>query len=216
MHKANKINIIFDLDQTLIQSIFNFDVNIKVPKNTHSVKLNLKDEQFILFFRRHVNDLLNYCFDNFNVGFWSVGNVGYVNTVLDNLISEKHKNKINLILARLDIKKTHCIYQNQLTKKKYKVNRYNYQTVKSLDLLFEHKDFKHIFKKKNTILIDDSAYNISVNKYNSIQIPQFCYNKQDNILLELIKWFKKIKNTKNIQNNNIEFYNYNGKSFICA
>lgn len=209
-----KHNIIFDLDATLIHSIEEYS-NISIKEPTKFVILNFKKYPYLTLLRNHMYELLEYCFENFNVGFWSAGEVGYVNKIIEKIISKKYISKINIILARKSMTSKYCVYQNKLTKKNYKINFYNGQIVKSLDLLFESPDFKRKFNKKNTILIDDYSHNISINPLNSIHIPQFCNNKQDDILLELLEWFKKIKKRKNVQTCIKNFYKFKGVSYEC-
>ena len=208
------MNIIFDLDKTLIHSISE-DQFTDMKDISEFCILKLKDISYLTYKRRYYDILLDYCFNNFKVGFWSAGTPSYILPIIKNIVSKENFKKITIILGRTKYTKKYTIYQNYLTKKKYKINNYNDNIVKSLDLLYENKDFKRIFNKKNTLLVDDYSHNISINKLNSIHIPAFCSNKQDNILLDLLLWLIKNKNKKNIQRCSKDYYTYDIESYNC-
>lgn len=214
-YMKNKINIIFDIDDTLVHTEYNKTYHDKYIRLNNEIQYIITNKS-LTFIRDYTYDLLNYCFNYFNVGFWSTGTEKHILPIIKKLIPNKNDyNKINLLLCRHRYNPQNTIYKNILTKKKYKISDYNYYPIKPLDLLFENPDFKKKFNKNNTILIDDSAFHVSINPNNSIFIPTFCYQHNDNILFELLIFLDKNKNKKNIKNLIKNFYDYKNNKSKC-
>ena len=200
--------IIFDVDNTLVHTVYESDW-ITIKKETKHAITNNK----LMLIRDYCSDLLDYCFKNFNVGFWSTGTPKYILPIIKNLVpDEDNYKKIKLLLCRTHWDNKQTTYQNIFTKKKYKILNYNDRLVKPLDFLFTNIDFKRQFNKKNTLLVDDRSEQIGINPYNSIHIPKYCYENNDTILLELLLWFDKNKNIKDFIK---IFYNLKGEGFNC-
>ena len=66
-YMPNKINIIFDVDETLIHTVY--DDWITINKETKHIITNNR----LTLIRDYCSDLLDFCFKHFNVGFWSTG-----------------------------------------------------------------------------------------------------------------------------------------------
>ena len=213
----NKLCVIFDMDQTLIHFIYEEKGHkqlLRADKNT-KYKIYAKKEEGKMvygniFIRKYALFLLKYCIENFNVGVWSTGNDWYVEAVLKKILPDELYNKLNVIIGR-------TYYDHKITKfkdikndKKFTLSNFNGLPNKNLDFLYENKFYSKFFNHKNTILIDDLAYNNVVIPLNNIYIPPYCYMKNDNCLFDIYLWFKKNKNTKNIQKTEkIIFYGYN-------
>lgn len=209
-YMPNKINIIFDVDETLIHTVY--DDWITINKETKHIITNNR----LTLIRDYCSDLLDFCFKHFNVGFWSTGTPKHILPIIKNVVPDKDNyKKINLLLCRTHWDNKHTTYQNLLTKKKYKIVKYNDNLVKPLDFLFTHTDFKRVFNIKNTLLIDDNPAHVGINPYNCIYIPKYCYENNDTILLELLIWFDKNKNKNNIKDFIKLFYNLKGEGFNC-
>jgi hypothetical protein len=194
--KTLKLNI---SNNTIIESKSNTIKKLK--KETHLT--NIQNIAFIVFIRPYVKEILNWCFENARVSFWTSGDYSYAITIIKHLVQPKYINKIKTIITRY----SRHIYIDLYTNKKYSVLR-NGVLVKNMDLLFENENFKHKFNRRNTILIDDLAVNIlenikSHNKYNIIPIEPWFYKDVGDIrILELLQWLMLMK-----KNNKIDIRN---------
>lgn len=161
----NKLNIIFDLDETLIQTItkneqgmvHNFNSNpaivefpyfsnigcIQFPSNS-----NEPSPVYIVAIRSGTKKLLDYCYQHFNVSFWTAGSYDYAREVLKLLITEEQYKQTKVILA------TYQRYGNYINLK---------QNVKvdyiEIDYKINEKDFS---PKKNNFF--EKSIGISSNK----------------------------------------------------
>jgi hypothetical protein len=222
--KPNKLDIIFDIDLTLVESIYVDSFNrakidsivkdmdkdkyffIKLPirlptskktkmsnqeSNGNETKTkkstNLSFNEFIVFIRPYAKLLLNWCFNNANVSFWTAGTTNYAITILKNLLTTTQFNKIRLILTRNAINGT---FINLKTRQTYKPLNNAGFLVKNMDLLFSHSDFKKFrFAKSTTYLIDDLDVNYDINKNsenNFIHIKEWSFDDaSDDELLKI-------------------------------
>lgn len=199
--KISKLNIIFDIDDTLIHSYFNKNNDRNFSKgiynNTEYELLKTTSGiPFIYFIRKYALFLLNYCFKHFNVGIWSNGSHKYVIPLLKNLLTKSQYNKLNIIITSTNLNDKYTEYKNYKNNKKFKIDVFNKTRPKPLEYLYEnYKDFNN----KNTLLIDDGSYNISVNPLNSIYLPMYCLNNDDNYLFNIYQWLSKHGKKKDIR-----------------
>ena len=102
------MNIIFDLDKTLIHSISG--IILLIERYIRVLCLKFKDISYLTYKRRYYDILLDYCFNNFKVGF-GVGTFSYILPIIKNIVS-KENFKITIILGRTKNTKKYTIYQN--------------------------------------------------------------------------------------------------------
>ena len=175
-----KINLIFDLDETLVQmGDENYDdKGIKIKSNKY------------LFVRPYCKELLEYCYKNYIVSFWTSGSPKYCKKILTIILTPKQLQKTRIII---------CKYNGQFlemkSKKIYKPTKYyldntvisNY--VKSLNLLWNLDEFNKDFNIFNTLIIDDNFFLEKINPFNYIRINAWCrYMKYDNALEIFCNW----------------------------
>ena len=194
--KSNKLNVIFDIDDTLIHTYLNReDQRLRsngIAENTEYSLFNAKDgTSRVYFIRNYTHFLLNYCLEKFNVGIWSVGRDGYIIPLLKDLLTEQQYKKLNIIISSKKRSDKYTEYIDDKNKKTFKIDILNMKPVKPLQYLFDDKSYSRIFNPKNTILIDDSAFNISVNPLNSIYVPMYCIKKKENYLFNVYQWLDK-------------------------
>lgn len=199
--QKSKLNIIFDIDDTLIHSYFNKqnDRNFSdgIYHNTeYELFKTTSGKPFIYFIRKYAMFLLNYCFKHFNVGIWSNGNHKYVNPLLKKILTKSQYDKLNIIISATNINNKYTEYKNFKNNKKFKIDVFNKIRPKSLEYLYEN--YKE-FNPKNTLLIDDGSYNISVNPLNSIFVPMYCLKNDDNHLFNIYQWLNKHGKKKDIR-----------------
>lgn len=170
------INVILDLDQTLIcseiLSEFDHKRHAKCLKQFESHTL---DSEYIIFARPHLQAFLDYIFDNHNVSIWTAASKDYAQFIVDRFILRKDKPRRKLDLFFV---KYHTGLSSKMTKHP-----------KKLDVLWD------VFKLSgytpdNTIIIDDYVKVYSPQPQRCIHIPEFYAleenSEKDNALL-LIK-----------------------------
>ena len=219
------LNLIFDLDETLINSrnidqvnsIYNvkgldfFYINFKMLKKNNKTKKNKiksktkkkiikKNEwiehKYIIFQRTNLKLFLKFCFKHFNVGFWTNGNINYGKAIIKNLLTPEERKKCFCLIYRTDYDSDYMYYKDDIKKKKFKINATNGRWSKKLEYVYNKK-----ITNKNTILFDDGLYNKAMNCKNTILIPVFKYNiENDQCLFKLMKYLDKIKKHKKIGN----------------
>ena len=188
-----KITYIFDLDETLVYSVW-------------------KKDKYVTYLRPYTRQLLRYFYvnqDKFNIGFWSTGLDVYVEEVMKKILKPYKDYPVKLLLARtkkmIDVINKDDKFKNEIpfiidmqSGKTYHYTYYKNNISKNVDLL-KHRDFKDRFDKE-IILVDDLESNIMGNKLKHIYaITSWKNTKKDvelKILLDCIKKKKKCTRKK--------------------
>ena len=194
---TNKSTLIFDLDQTLVDSIPHSYNMFRIPKKVvKNIPIFISDK-YMIHLRPHTIDLFEYCHtNNINIGIWSSGAAEYVQKIVTALVEtfECITDNICMVWSRsksirqgpyFDVMaNSHIKWDN--TKLKYNTLAY--------------KDINYVFantklNKNSTILIDNLPLHLYQNNPNNILIiPPFCYrNINDSILSILLDQLKKQK-----------------------
>ena len=216
------LTLILDLDSTLIHSVFPTNntyfvnniigaemINIRYTK-TENKKQNKKEKtkknkrknktqkkvgtttEFLCFKRKHLNIFLRYCFNNFNVGFWSSGETIYVENILKNILLPEEYKKCICIVSRIKMDDDVVYFKDSVSNKRFKIENVNKTVVKKLRYIYNNK-----ITSENTLLLDDDTRNKAVNCKNTILIPAYEYNiVNDHCLFHLIEQFEKVKEKK--------------------
>ena len=177
---TKKINLIFDLDETLVQL---------GEENYNNKGIFIKNNKF-LFIRPYCNELIDYCYKNYRVSFWTSGSAKYCKKILTIILDRKQLKKTKIIICKHENKflelKTTKIYQPI----KYYLDDTVISTyVKSLNLLWNVEEFNKKFNIHNTLIIDDNFFLEKINPQNYIKITAWCrYMKYDNALERLRLW----------------------------
>ena len=225
------LNLILDLDNTLIHSVFPINNNYflkniigadmtnirytitknkikkvnknkKTKKNTKVRKTQKKEistTEFLCFKRKQLTIFLRYCFNHFNVGFWSSGETIYVENILKTILLPEEYKKCICIVSRDKLEDDAVYFKDKVNNKRFKIENVNKTVVKKLSYIYNNK-----INSENTILLDDDTRNKAANCKNTILIPAYEYNIiNDDCLFLLIEQFEKIKNKKTI--NTLDF-----------
>ena len=223
------LNLILDLDNTLIHSVFPINnnyflkniigadmtnirytitknkikkVNKKTKKNTKVRKTQKKEissTEFLCFKRKQLTIFLRYCFNHFNVGFWSSGETIYVENILKTILLPEEYKKCICIVSRDKMDEDAIYFKDKVNNKRFKIENVNKTVVKKLSYIYNNK-----ITSENTLLLDDDTRNKAANCKNTILIPAYEYNIiNDDCLFLLIEQFEKIKNKKTI--NTLDF-----------
>ena len=185
-----KNNIILDIDETLVHSEIQSNNFIDTSKNIYNyIKLELLKMEYYVYLRPGLYQFLEYCFKNFNVGFWTAGNTIYCNEVLKAILNPEQFELSSIIISRknnhyIDLKKN-IIYPNITN---------NENIIKPLEMLLNDDNLSSIFNKSNTFIVDDNPNILSINPNNSILVEPFdIENNEDYILIKLISKLEKLK-----------------------
>ena len=179
---SSKINLIFDLDETLVQM---------GKENFNNEGIHIKNNKY-LFIRPGCKELLDYCYKKYQVSFWTSGSPKYCHRILTILLTRKQIKKTKIIICKykkqfLELK-TSKIYQPI---KYYLDDEVISHYVKSLNLLWNIEDFNKTFSIYNTLIIDDNFFLEKINPSNYIKITPWCrYSSGDNSLYRLSLWLE--------------------------
>ncbi len=190
-----KLNIVLDLDNTLIHSVETSNIN-SVPPIWKNKATKLIPGDFVTFRRPHLEKFLNFLFDNFNVGVFTAAAKDYATEIVWQFIQDKPGRKVDFLISRLDLEKSKQLYGSE--------------TMKKLNYIWDYLQV-YDYYPCNTIIIDDNLYVKQSNYFNTLSVHPFFIteddSENDSTLLEAIDELKEIKkkydeNTCSIHNNN--------------
>lgn len=127
--------------------------------------------------RPHLNEFLDYAFDNFKVSIWTAANESYAKEIIRKFISTKHNRQLQYLLHD-----EHC-----------KASQEYFGNLKDLRLLYQILKLPNV-RLENTILIDDLSTNCKYQRKNCINVfPYKGRDRGDNELLQVIQQLQIIK-----------------------
>lgn len=188
---SDKINILLDLDQTLISAESTTDYNFKKNK-AKSKKFTFYDMDgyYIVFERPDLQSFLDDLFTNFNVSIWTAASKDYALFIIDKIILQnKPERKLDWVFFSY-----HC----DISKKMKKGS-------KSLEMLWDVYEIPG-YNKNNTFILDDydEVYNTQPN--NCIIAKAFEFedsdSNQDDFLKQLSEKLKDLKKNKSVDSIN--------------
>ena len=184
-----RINIVLDLDNTLVSSI-SFK-ELKKIKNMDKRRLKYKDmdEYYRIYYRPFLKEFLEYVFKNFDVTIWTAASRDYASFILDNIIlnenDKKHKKgkkKLKMFLFDQNCDQSQILYDQD--------------SPKDLRYLYNFPGYHQC----NTIIVDDLLEVYNANKNKTIRAPYFDAKKEisenDTFLLDIIDKLKELKKSK--------------------
>jgi len=178
--KNRKLNILLDLDETLISSKASEEFNFKNKKKMKKFDFEDMDGYYIIFERPNLQKFLTYVFENFNVSVWTAASKDYALFIIDKIIIGNHKNrKLDYIFFSY-----HCDISKKMVK-----------GIKNLKMLWDIYKLKG-YDQGNTFIIDDNEEVLKHCKQNCIQIKPFDYEDknsfEDTELLKIMNTLKKL------------------------
>lgn len=190
-NKRHDINVVLDLDNTLIYSI-PFEKLKKKPKWVKHFKYHYMNDDYVVFERPGLRPFLRWLFKNFNVTVWSAASPDYVEFIAKNIVEDKKKKS-----------KRELEYVLNSENCEDSQKRYGDECIKNLQLLWDVHDLKG-YGPYNTLIIDDLKMVTGFQPNNSIRVKKFISRKEsvkDNELKNVKKKLNTIKkNFKNINN----------------
>lgn len=186
--KRKDINIVFDLDNTLIYSI----PLQKYPKKEsylHSMPHYFMDDDYVVFERPGLQKFLKWVFKHFNVMVWSAASPEYVEFIAKNIL-EKYGRSLEYVLNSENCEDSQEIFGEN--------------HIKNLKMLWDIHDLEG-YGPYNTLIIDDLKMVCKVQPNNSINIKCFNVTKKDSYMdTELREIKKKLKKIMKNHSKNIE------------
>jgi TFIIF-interacting CTD phosphatase-like protein len=178
----SKVNLILDLDQTLISAEADEDYDFNKYKEK-AKKFNFEDMDgfYLVFERPKLQTFLDYIFANFNVSIWTAASKDYALFIIEKIIlAGKPKRKLDWIFFSY-----HCDLS-----KKYKGH------TKDLSMLWDIYKIEG-YTKENCFILDDFDEVYKTQPNNCIISPPFEFTKKgsetDKFLTKLIPKLKKLK-----------------------
>lgn len=211
------LNLIFDLDATLINSLrVGDDMNQVVGMNTNDWDIirPKKTKAYLLLKRKGLELFLQFCFENFNVGFWTNGMHAYGNAILDKILTTEQKTQTICFVGRVSEDQNFTKYKKSVWKKgrgktlkisstHFKAPTTNHKQGKNLCDIYNKE-----ITKNNTLLIDDAGYNKAQNAQNAILIPEFEEDTQDDntlfLLIDILSRIQGLRTIKTVDTHSIQ------------
>ena len=177
---SKKINIILDLDNTLINSLtFKELKNISKNREKKFTYIDM-DKSYRVFLRPHLQEFLDYLFDNFTVSVYTAASSAYASFIIENIILSKPNRKLDLVLFSY-----HCSYS-----RKY------HKCTKDIRMLWNELKLKGYFSD-NTWIVDDLPEIYNTIPKHTIKAKYFdvleSNSENDTFLLDTIEKLKDIK-----------------------
>jgi hypothetical protein len=169
---ADKLQIVLDLDETLINFIQLLKWERLAEKEQNKYKILKSDNEGVFIVRPYVGELLDFVFNNCIVSIWTWADKDYALEVANLLTNNKPEMFANIWSGK-DADLALKIYKNS----------------KDLQYLWCYLDNKNM-KPCNTILVDDLDNNTKndTNKHNTIQVPAFdLFSEKDDIYKDVSK-----------------------------
>ena len=134
---VKKINVILDLDQTLIcsEELKDFKPD---PNKMKLFDYKKMDNTYITFARPHLQEFLDYLFKNFNVSIWTAASKSYALFIINKFIKRPNR-PIDFIFFSY-----HCDLSTR-----------EGRGLKGLDMLWETFKLSG-YRRDNTVIIDDN------------------------------------------------------------
>jgi len=177
----HKINIILDIDQTLISSEETNKFNKTHKKKMEQFEHKNFEDLYLIFSRPYLQGFLDFLFDNFNVSIWTAASKNYALFIVDKFILNKPNRKIDFIFFSY-----HC-----------KISMKNSKKLKDLSLLWDYFKLSK-YAKDNTIIIDDNPLVKEAQLCNCFAIkPFYFFDKDSEKDSELVSLTSKLTSLKN-------------------
>lgn len=180
-----KINVVLDLDNTLISAIDEEEaeqigIDVLSARQRKFTWMNMDDE-FKVFARPGLQDFLSWLFANFNVSVWTAASKLYASYIIQNfVIAGKPERKLDYVLFS-----HHCHESKR-----------SYKFIKSLSMM--RYVFPFDYDLKNTYIIDDNEEVYTAQPNKCIKIKPFnimkAASENDTELVRVKKILENIQN----------------------
>jgi TFIIF-interacting CTD phosphatase-like protein len=183
MHEKKLVNLVLDLDQTLISAEASEELDFKKYKEKSKLfRSDDMDGYYMVYSRPYLQEFLDYIFKNFNITIWTAASKDYALFIIEKIIlNNQPERKIDFIFFSY-----HCDWSK--SEKVYS---------KELCMLWDIHNLPG-YSEKNTVILDD--YKADVHKCqpnNCIIAKPFEFlqegSENDTFLKDLIPELEKMK-----------------------
>jgi TFIIF-interacting CTD phosphatase-like protein len=180
---GSRINIILDLDNTLISSVpYHRIGNTANSYRTLNLKHHVFENSYVIYERPGVQNFLDFLFKHFDVSVWSAATKEYVMFIVDNIVCAKRGRRLKMVLHS-----AHCDMSRRI----------NPHSPKDLRFIWNNPRI-HGFTHHNTFIIDDLPAVHAAQPQHCIAVPEFDVERDvagasDNVLPRLMAEFTSIK-----------------------
>lgn len=183
----SKLNLVLDLDNTLISSI---SINeMKRISNIKNRKLDFKvmEKYYNVYYRPHLKKFLDYAFKNFHITIWTAASRDYATFIIDNILMEpSHPNLSPKRQLKMFLYDDNCDQSQEF---------YDNRSPKDLRYLYNFEGYHPC----NTIIMDDLPDVYDANPKQTLSAVYFDAKKKDSdkddFLIYAISELEKIKHT---------------------
>lgn len=186
MYDEKKLNLILDIDETLVSANKIEDIITSPPSYPKLKKFNytIMNDKYIIFERPHLREFLDFAFNNFNVSVWTAGTQSYGKFVIDNILLKNSNNRnLDFFLHSLDVD----------------ISGRKYGGIKNLNYVYNDVR-KNIYFAHNTLIVDDLILVKQTNMLNCLFIDKFSFlskgSEDDGSLIHLMNFLKNTIITK--------------------
>lgn len=157
-----KLNVILDLDQTLIcsEELKKFDQK-KHKQKMKNFKYEIFENLYIIFERPGLQAFLDYLFENFNVSVWTAASKDYALFIVAKFILTNSKRKLDFVFYS-----HHCDMSIKLKR-----------GLKGLSIIWDVFGLKK-YNAQNTVIVDDNPSVIKNQKCNVIPVHPFYFENR--------------------------------------
>lgn len=179
----NRINILLDLDNTLISSIAKHEETSILKPRMKKFRWENMEGYYKVFERPGLQNFLDFLFKNFNVSVWTAASKSYALFIIDEFILKGHpERKLDYVLFSYHCKKSKQLRGTQkaldILKDEFKLLDYNMDRTYIID---DH-DEVHSSQPNNCIHI--KAFEFTDRKsYEDVELDEFILPRLESILL---------------------------------
>jgi TFIIF-interacting CTD phosphatase-like protein len=169
--------IIFDLDETLV---YTSELRIEgLPLITTTVLGNTAKNYTVYVYKRpYFDELISFCFENFDVAIWTAASAGYAFSILPHLFGKLY-DKLTFVYTE------RCtIYRDPETSIVHRVKDLN----KVRRRMFNGK----FYRSGRMLMVEDTPDNLRRNYGNGIVITSWTGRVSDDYLLKLMAYLSKL------------------------
>lgn len=173
------VNIILDLDETLIHTVAITQGYSPQRAKENDFHFNIDGQYYWVKRRPGLNLFLEFVFKYFNVGIWTAGDREYAKQICKNILNRNQLRRIKFIYSRqfchLDVSSKPAMFTKPLVR------------------IF---DLYPTFKSSNTLIIDNTYNVMKFNPQNGVHIPDFTGDRADHYLYHIrnvvIKYYQSV------------------------
>ncbi|CAF1284586.1 unnamed protein product [Adineta ricciae] len=159
--------LVLDIDGTLVFAEDKSQVtHMEIEQNHH---FELEEGSILVWKRPDIDEFLEWCLEQYDVGVWSASGSEYVHAVVDHIFPEHLRSKLKFIWT--SSRCTRRYHQRSLDV--YGVPF----TIKKLRKLWRRKT--NSYNRRNTLILDDSPSTYRENYGNAIPIASYAASSKD-------------------------------------